>query len=69
MQYTGCESLHTTWRNDGAWSGWIEQLDEWPEDADEGRTSPEEETLRVSLGGNSGRGLYLIFRRLLERVR
>ena len=67
MQYTGCESLHTTCKKDGACSGWMEQLEEWPDDADDGRLPDEEEILRVILGGNSGRGLCFVFRRL-ERV-
>ena len=46
----------------------MEQLEEWPDEADEGRVSAEEGILRVSFGGKSGTGLYLVFRRL-GRVR
>lgn len=63
MQYTGRESLHTTCRKDGACSGWMEQLEEWPEEADVGRFPDEDERSRVIFGGNSGRGLYFVFRR------
>jgi len=37
MQYTGCESLQTTCRKEGAGSGSIEHEEECPDDAEEGR--------------------------------
>jgi len=65
MQYTGLESLQTTWRNEGADSGSMEQEEECPDElADGGRESGA--GLKIGCGrwgADMARGVYFLLRR------